>query len=176
MSDTPATSEQSEFDATTQASPDSTATSAPVAAATASETDTNATASTRDTGDLDCLDFWSEAFVQTTAGSEFIFMDMNIDGTLCAFTAIPSSIGVFFRPGDQSIFDAAKSGASAAGGVTDMDGVCDDAWYTDLGAVIAEGFSAGQGRIFNATILGPADPVAVAEELLKIACGGPSFG
>ena len=157
--------------------PSTAATQATAVASAADSTDaTNTTLSGGGGGsDLDCLDFWSEEFVQSTAGSEFTFTDMNSDGTICAFTALPNSIGVFFREGDQVLYDGAKSGAAVAGGVTDIDGACDEAWYTELGAVIAEGLSLSQGRIFNATVLGPADPIAVAAELLRIACEGPAF-
>ena len=161
--------------ATTQ--PSTAATQATAVTSTSDSPDATTTTLSGGGGDseLDCLDFWSEEFVQSTAGSDFTFMDMNNDRTLCAFTAIPSSIGVFFREGDQALFDGAKSGAGVAGGVTDIDGACDEAWYTELGAVIAEGLSLSQGRIFNATIFGPTDPVAVATELLRIACEGPAF-
>ena len=73
------------------------------------------------------------------------------------------------------MFDGAKTGAGVAGGVTDIDGACDEAWYTEVGAILAEGLSLDQGRIFNATVVGPTDSVAVATELLRIACEGPAF-
>jgi hypothetical protein len=128
------------------------------------------------TADLDCLDFWSEEHVMSVAGAEYTFTEMAADGTTCAFTAVPNSVGVYFRDGSRDDFDQAKSGASLTGEVTDLDGSCDAAWYTDLGGiVIAEGLSLGQGKIFNATLTGIADPVAAALELLDIACTGPAF-
>ena len=174
VSDTTTTLDESVAVATTEVGPDTATTfGAPVEEGSVSESGPTTSAGITEAG-LDCLDFWSEEFVQATAGSEFTFSDMNNDGTLCSFLALPNSIGVFFRPGDQNIFDQAKSAADAVGGVMEMNGVCNDAWYFDLGVLVAEGFSASQGRIFNATILAD-DPVAVAEELLQIACDGPAF-
>lgn len=161
---------------TTEAVPQTTAATVAAAGSVGESGPATTTAAGQSGGDLDCLDFWSEEFVQTTAGPAYTFDGMNNDGTLCAFTAPPNSIGVFFRPGDQALFDETKSVAGTLGGVTELDGVCDGAYSTELGATVAEGFSAAQGRIFNATIFGPADPMAVARELLMVACEGPAFG
>lgn len=140
-----------------------------------SEGGTTSTTSSQMSDDYNCLNYWSEEFVQETAGSQYTFDDMNNDGTLCAFTATPNSIGVFFRQGDQGLFDQSKAGAAITGTQIEFTDVCDDAWYLDSVPLIAEAYSADQGLIFNATLVGPDDPVGAATELLMVACAGPQF-
>jgi len=138
---------------------------------------TTTTAAPPDTGsEISCLDFWSEEFVQAKAGEAFSLFDTNIDETTCAFNAGAESVTGFFRAGDQGLFDQSKTGAAATGEVMDIDGVCDTAWYTTLGGafVVAEGLSSDQGLIFNATITGTSDPVAVATAMLVAGCEGPN--
>ena len=104
-------------------------------------------------------------------------MEANIDGSTCTFTAVPDTIGVFFRPSDQALFDMAKDGASLTGTLVEVPiETCTDAYYVDIGGiVIAESYSEQQGRAFNATVAAD-DAVAVATALIQSGCEGPFPG
>lgn len=126
--------------------------------------------------DLDCLDFWSEEFVMSVVPG-YAYTETSADGTTCSFLSGTNSIGVSFRDGNQSLYEQAKASAAiTADSAEDLTTECDAAWFANITLTIAEGLSNGQGRIFNATMIGPEDPQAVAAELLSVACSGPQIG
>ena len=122
-----------------------------------------------------CLDFWSEALVQTIAGPGFSHTRSSADGSRCEFTGPDGSIATSFRAGDRPALEAARDGATSSAVVADMENVCDTAWITRDDGPRAEGLSGAQGRIFAATVTGLAEPAAVASELLSVGCNGPAF-
>ena len=144
------------------------------AAPTTTTTQAPATTTTAPSGP-ECLTYWSETLIQDLVGDNWGFSDASLDGTTCTFTAVPSSIGVFFRAGDMAAFEAAKAGAGLTGDLVEFTiETCDGAYFVDLGGiVVAESYSDAQGRIFNATVSGVDDPVSIATSLIQTGCEGP---
>lgn len=124
----------------------------------------------------ECLSYWSESLIRDLVGDNWSFSQANIDGTTCTFTSIPSTIGVFFRASDLAGFEAAKQGAALTGTLVEFTiETCDAAYFIDIGGaiVVAESYSDDQGRVFNATVSGVDDAVAVATSLIQAGCEGP---
>jgi hypothetical protein len=146
-------------------------TSAPATTTTTAAPSTTATA---EPGVPECLTYWSEQLIQDLVGANWSFMQANIDGTTCTFTATPDTIAVFFRPSDQALFEMAKEGAALTGTLVELTiETCTDAYLVDIGGiVIAESYSEQQGRAFNATVAVD-DAVDVATSLIETACEGP---
>jgi hypothetical protein len=109
------------------------------------------------------------------AGTGFTFFAANADNSACTYTALPDGIALAWRASDEAGFEESKRGAGSTGLPVNDVAVCDAGFFTEIqGAVlIMEGYSATQGRAYNATISGTdlSNAQEWGETLISAACG-----
>ncbi len=156
---------------TPTAAPSTSSSAAPGTTATPGTSTTTTLPAGTDGSDVpECLRVWPEGRVQEIAGDSFALLNSSADGLACIFSSGSRSVAVFMRPGDQSIFDQAETGADLAGGAEDQ-AICDGGYSTDVGGiVVVEALDLDRALIFNVALSGVDDPIAAARQLLGDAC------
>ena len=118
-----------------------------------------------------CLAVWSEDDVLAELGEGWSLIQVSTDETTCTYSAIPDTLVLSYREGGQAEFDAAMAGAGLTGAMMPVT-ACDGAYSVDVqGAIfVVEALDLAAGRIYNVTLSGIDDAIAIATGFVVSAC------